>query len=144
MCHGGQVGRGFYYKREERNLYLRYAVFDVGNLTALVSSTNSLDSLTKLLSKPKPLLINRCCGFKVRKTKFQFIKSAGKSHFQISHDQGKTYCDYKVGSNKEIDLIFSNTNISNGEEFTFLISDFIEVMEPFFEITKVTDRFEFT
>tara|TARA_A100001011_G_C13839950_1_gene646491 strand:- start:178 stop:309 length:132 start_codon:yes stop_codon:yes gene_type:complete len=41
-----------------------------------------LEKIEKLLGKPKPLLINRCCGFKVLETEFQPTDpNFGKKHF---------------------------------------------------------------
>ena len=89
-------GRGFYYKNAAKKLYLRFAVFEKGNLTALVFSKHSLKKIKKLLSKPKPLWINCCFGFKVIATEFYFVdKSFCKEYLQVSYNQGRNYFDYK-------------------------------------------------
>ena len=140
---GGQEGRGFYYYDEKKNLYLRFAFFEVGNLTALVSSKHSLKKIKKLLSKPKPLLINRCCGFKVLETEFQSTdRGFGKQHFQISHDEGKTYFDYEKGSNKKIDSLFENASVNEREESDWIVIDFAEIFAPHFGITEVTNEYK--
>jgi len=141
--NGGKECWGFYHKNEKKNLYLRYSVLHIGNLTAFVSSNHSLEELIKLLSKPKPLWINRCCGFKVQQTKFQLISSIGKSNFQISHDKGKTYIDYEIGANKEIDNVFNNAKELESEENNFFVVDFAEILEPHFQIIKAKKNHNF-
>ena len=143
FAKGGQEGRGFYYESKKNNLYLRFAVFKTGNLTALVSSQHSLKKIKKLLSKSKPLLINRCCGFRVLETEFQPIDSDfGKQYFQISHDKGKTYFDYEKGFNKKIDSLFENADVSNKQESDWIVNDFAEIFEPHFGITEITNEYK--
>ena len=139
---GGQEGRGYYYKSKKINLYLRFAVFKKGNLTALVSSQHSLKKIKKILSKPKPLMINRCCAFKVLETKFQpNEQNYNKQYFQISHDKGKTYFDYEKGSNNKIDSLFKNIKVFEMKKLNWIMNDFAEIFEPYFEINEVTNQY---
>ncbi len=141
--NGGKEGRGFYYENKKKNLYLRFAFFKTGNLTTLVSSKHSLKKIRKLLSKPKPLLINRCCAFKVLEIEFQASdRNFGKQFYQISYDEGKTYYDYKNGSNKKIDAIFENADVYDREKSDWIIYDFAEILEPHFGITDVTSEYK--
>ena len=61
----GQEGVSFYYSDGKHKLYLRYARFQKGDVSALVSSKHSKEKLKKLLAKPKDLWIFHCCGFQV-------------------------------------------------------------------------------
>ena len=86
-------------------------------------------------------MINRCCGFRVLETEFQpSDKDLGKQHFQISHDKGKTYFDYEIGSNKKIDSFFENTDVRNIKESNWVANDFAEILEPHFGIIEVTNE----
>ena len=140
---GGQKGRGFYYGNENKNLYLRFSTFEIGNLIALVRSQHSFKKIKELLSKPKPLLINRCCGFNVLETVFRSIDGdLEKRHFQVSYDKGKSYFDYVKGSNKEIDSLFKNADVSKKRGSDWVINDFAEIFEPYFGITEVTKDYK--
>ena len=140
---GGQKGSGFYYGNEKKNFYLRFAIFEIDNLIALVRSQHSLKKIKELLSKPKPLLINRCCGFNVLEKKFRSTnEDLEKRHFQISYDKGKSYFDYVHGSNNEIDSLFKNADVSKKRESDWVINDFAEIFEPYFGITEVTKDYK--
>ena len=109
---------------------------------ALVSSKHSFKKIKKILNKPKPLFINRCCGFKVLDTKFRVTKQGVKSHFQISEDRGLTFIDYHLGKSKVIDSIFklaAKEVESLGSNWS--VCDFAEIFEPNFEIINVTKKF---
>lgn len=140
---GGQEGYGLYYKNKKTNFCLRFAVFKTGKLTALVSSRHSQKKIQKLLSKPKPLLINRCCGFKVLETDFKpSVHNCTKRWFQISHDNGKTYNDYKKGSNEKIDSLFHSADMHGSVESNWFLNDFAQIFKPHFGITEVTAEYK--
>ena len=140
---GGQECRGFYYKNENENLYFRFATFKTGNLIALVSSQHSSKKIKKLLSKPKPLLINRCCGFKVLETEFQSVaQDFSKHHFQISHNKGKTYFDYHKGAREDVDSLFENADVCCRQYSDWNVNDFAEILEPHFGIKEVTNEYK--
>ena len=140
---GGQKGLGFYYGNEKKNRYLRFAIFERGNLIALVRSQHSLKKIKQLLNKPKPLLINRCCGFNVLETKFRSTNGdLEKRHFQVSYDKGNSYFDYVKGSDNEIDSLFKNADVSKKKGSDWVINDFAEIFEPYFEITEVTKEYK--
>ena len=140
---GSQKGRGFYYGDEKKNLYLRFSIFEIGNLKALVGSQHSLKKIKELLNKPKPLLINRCCGFNVLETEFRSTnRDLEKRHFQISYDKGKSYFDYVKGFNNEIDFLFKNADVSKKKGSEWVANDLAEIFEPYFGITDVTKEYK--
>tara|TARA_E500000178_G_scaffold336711_1_gene375039 strand:+ start:27622 stop:28101 length:480 start_codon:yes stop_codon:yes gene_type:complete len=135
-------GRGFYYENFAKDIFLRFAVFEQGYLTAIVVSKYPFKKIKQLLSKQKPLKINRCCGFKVLESTFKTHKSQGKSHYQLSRDKGKTFHNYEIGSNKEIDSIFANATEQEDRNFDWFVNDFVEIFEPNFEIIEITKEYK--
>ena len=103
----GEEGSSFYYSDVKKQLYLRYARFQKGDVSALVSSKYSIEKLKTLLSKPKDLWIFHCCGFKVLDSYFNpwEIQGVDGSHHQYSND-GKSWKEYCLGAGGKADKLF--------------------------------------
>ena len=104
----GVEGTSFYYSNVQKNLHLRYARFQKGDVSALVSSKHSQKKLKALLGKPKDLWIFHCCGFKILDSYFNCweINTDKGSHYQWSHD-GKDWENYHLGTDRKIDSLFN-------------------------------------
>ena len=133
-------GSSFYYSDVKENLYLRYARFQKGNGSALVSSKHSKEKLKKLLAKPKDLWIFHCCGFTVLDSYFhcwetQEIKG---SHYQHSVDK-KNWKDYSMGDDEKIDGLFETHQHNSMEckNWTNRV-DFELILKPHFKIRDIT------
>ena len=136
----GQEGVSFYYSDAKQKLYLRYARFQKGDTSALVSSKNSKEKLGKLLAKPKDLWIFHCCGFQVldsyfNRWKMQEVKG---SHYQFSNDK-KNWKDYNLGDDEKIDKLFEMHELSKVqcENWTEKV-DYELILKPHFQIKDIT------
>ena len=136
----GQEGVSFYYSDGKQNLYLRYARFQEGDISALVSSKHSKEKLEKLLAKPKDLWIFHCCGFQVLDSYFNRwqMQEVRGSHYQHSTD-GKNWKDYSLGDNEKIDKLFEMHQFYRDQCKNW--SDKVDnelILKPHFEIRDIT------
>ena len=135
-------GKSFYYENKKRDLYLRYAKFRTGDLSALVSSKHSKEKLQNLLAKPKDLWLFHCCGFKVQDFYFRAWNSEGKgSYYQVGKG-GKDWSDYNIGTNAEIDTIFLDHQEKQGQRNWKNEVDFELVFNPNFRVLDITSIFD--
>ena len=136
----GQEGVSFYYSDLKQILYLRYARFQKGDVSALVSSKHSKEKLEKLLAKPKDLWIFHCCGFQVIDTFFNRweMKEIKGSHYQYSNDN-KNWKDYNLGDDEKIDKLFEmhQSDRSQCENWTEKV-DYELILKPQFQIRDIT------
>ena len=136
----GQEGVSFYYSDLKQILYLRYASFQKGDVSALVSSKHSKEKLEKLLAKPKDLWIFHCCGFQVIDTFFNRweMKEIKGSHYQYSNDN-KNWKDYNLGDDEKIDKLFEmhQSDRSQCENWTEKV-DYELILKPQFQIRDIT------
>ena len=136
----GQEGVSFYYSDLKQILYLRYARFQEGDVSALVSSKHSKEKLEKLLAKPKDLWIFHCCGFQVIDSFFNRweMKEIKGSHYQYSNDK-KNWTDYNLGDDEKIDKIFELHQFDREQCENW--SDEVDnelILKPHFEIRDIT------
>ena len=136
----GQEGVSFYYSDLKQILYLRYASFQKGDVSALVSSKHSKEKLEKLLAKPKDLWIFHCCGFQVIDSFFNRweMKEIKGSHYQYSNDN-KNWKDYNLGDDEKIDKLFEmhQSDRSQCENWTEKV-DYELILKPQFQIRDIT------
>ena len=136
----GREGVSFYYSDAKQKLYLRYARFQKGDTSALVSSKHSKEKLGKLLAKPKDLWIFHCCGFQVIDTFFNRweMKEIKGSHYQYSNDN-KNWKDYNLGDDEKIDKLFEmhQSDRSQCENWTEKV-DYELILKPQFQIRDIT------
>ena len=136
----GQEGVSFYYSDGKQKLYLRYARFQKGDVSVLVSSKHSKEKLKSLLAKPKDLWVFHCCGFQVLDSYFNRwqIQEVKGSHFQYSNDK-KNWKDYCLGDHEKIDKLFEmhQCDREQCENWTNEV-DYELILEPHFEIRDIT------
>tara|TARA_E500000178_G_C17002031_1_gene746184 strand:- start:1446 stop:2021 length:576 start_codon:yes stop_codon:yes gene_type:complete len=136
----GQEGVSFYYSDGKQKLYLRYARFQEGDISALVSSKHSKEKLEKLLAKPKDLWIFHCCGFQVLDSYFNRweMQEVRGSHYQHSTD-GKNWKDYSLGDNKKIDKLFEMHQFERDQCVSWTDAvDYELILKPHFQIRDIT------
>ncbi|MDA9689514.1 hypothetical protein N9V13_03765 [Betaproteobacteria bacterium] len=135
-----EEGVSFYYADVKHKLYLRYARFRKGDVSALVSSKHSKEKLKKLLAKPKDLWIFHCCGFKVLDSYFNRweMREVKGSHYQYSNDK-RNWKDYILGDDEKIDKIFEihQRDKQECENWTNKV-DYELIFKPHFEIRDIT------
>ena len=140
----GQEGVSFYYSDLKHNLYLRYARFQKGDVSTLVSSKHSKEKLKKLLAKPKDLWIFHCCGFKVLDSYFNRweTQETKGSHYQYSNDK-KNWKDYSMGDDEKIDNIFEMHQVDRNhcENWTEKV-DYELILKPHFLIRDITSIYQ--
>ena len=136
----GQEGVSFYYSDVKQKLYLRYARFQKGDVSALVSSKHPKEKLEKLLAKPKDLWIFHCCGFQVIDSYFNCweMHEIIGSHYQYSNDK-KNWKDYNLGDDEKIDKLFEmhQSDRSQCENWTEKV-DYELILKPQFQIRDIT------
>ena len=136
----GQEGVSFYYSDVKQKLYLRYARFQKGDVSTLVSSKHSKEKLKKLLAKPKDLWIFHCCGFQVLDSYFNRwqMQEVKGSHYQYSNDKktGKTivWVMMKKLINYLRCISLTETNVRIGLNEV----DYELILEPHFQIRDIT------
>ena len=136
----GMEGVSFYYSNVELALHLRYARFQKGDVSALVSSKHSEERIKTLLGKPKHLWIFHCCGFKVLDFYFNCweIPKGKGSHYQYSND-GNKWKDYRFGTSKEIDKLFKLHHKESQQGKDWINQrDYELILEPHFEVRDIT------
>ena len=136
----GQKGTSFYYEDINEKLYLRYACFQKGDVSVLVSSKHSEEKLKTLLAKPKDLWVFHCCGFKVLDSYFNNWESQKfkGSHYQYSKE-GRKWKDYSIGDNGKIDKLFETHEFDKHQcqNWTNEV-DYELILKPQFEIRDIT------
>ena len=136
----GYRGKSYYYHDNQSSLHLRYAIFMLGDVSALATSKYSIEKLKLLLSKPKDLWIFHCCGFKIIDSCFNcWDANAGTgSHFQVSMD-GENWKNYRHGADKRIDRLFLDhkKNGRNAENWLNEVDNEL-VLKPSFKIFDIT------
>ncbi len=140
----GQEGVSFYYSDGKQNLYLRYARFQEGDISALVSSKHSKEKLEKLLAKPKDLWIFHCCGFKVLDSYFNRweMQEVKGSHYQHSKD-GKNWEDYSLGDDKKIDKLFEMHQFEIDQRVSWTDAvDYELILKPHFQVKDITSIYK--
>ena len=140
----GQEGVSFYYSDGKQKLYLRYARFQEGDISALVSSKHSKEKLEKLLAKPKDLWIFHCCGFKVLDSYFNRweMEEVKGSHYQHSKD-GKNWKDYSLGDDKKIDKLFEMHQFRIDERVSWTDAiDYELILKPHFQVKDITSIYK--
>ncbi len=140
----GQEGVSFYYSDGKQNLYLRYARFQEGDISALVSSKHSKEKLEKLLAKPKDLWIFHCCGFKVLDSYFNRweMQEVKGSHYQHSKD-GKNWEDYSLGIDKKIDKLFEMHQFEIDQRVSWTDAvDYELILKPHFQVKDITSIYK--
>ena len=140
----GWEGVSFYYSDVKHKLYLRYARFQKGDVSALVSSKHSKEKLKKLLAKPKDLWIFHCCGFKVLDSYFNLWETheANGSHYQYSNDK-KNWKDYSLGNDEKIDNIFEMHQVDRDQRENW--SDEVDnelILKPHFQVKDITSIYK--
>ena len=140
----GREGVSFYYSDVKRKLYLRYARFQKGDVSALVSSKHSKEKLKKLLAKPKDLWIFHCCGFKVLDSYFNLWEThkASGSYYQYSNDK-KNWIDYCLGNDEKIDNIFEMHQVDRDQCENW--SDEVDnelILKPYFHVKDITSIYK--
>ena len=140
----GKEGVSFYYSDVKQKLYLRYARFREGNVSALVSSKHSKEKLKTLLAKPKDLWIFHCCGFQVLDSYFNRwqIQEVKGSHFQYSNDK-KNWIDYSLGNDEKIDNIFEMHQVDRDQCENW--SDEVDnelILKPHFQVKDITSIYK--
>ena len=136
----GEEGSSFYYSDVKNKFYLRYARFQKGDVSALVSSKHSREKLKTLLSKPKDLWIFHCCGFKVIDSYFNpwQIHRVDGSHYQHSND-GKNWKDYSLGDSGKADKLFEIHQYDRRQCKNWTDGvDYELILKPHFEIIDIT------
>ena len=140
----GQEGVSFYYSDGKQKLYLRYARFQEGDISALVSSKHSKEKLEKLLAKPKDLWIFHCCGFKVLDSYFNRweMEEVKGSHYQHSKD-GKNWKDYSLGDDKKIDKLFEMHQFEIDQRVSWTDAvDYELILKPYFQVKDITSIYK--
>ena len=140
----GQEGVSFYYSDGKQKLYLRYARFQEGDISALVSSKHSKEKLEKLLAKPKDLWIFHCCGFKVLDSYFNRweMEEVKGSHYQHSKD-GKNWKDYSLGDDKKIDKLFEMHQFEIDQRVSWTDAvDYELILKPHFQVKDITSIYK--
>ena len=140
----GREGVSFYYSDVKHKLYLRYARFQKGDVSALVSSKHSKEKLKKLLAKPKDLWIFHCCGFKVLDSYFNLWEThkASGSYYQYSNDK-KNWIDYSLGNDEKIDNIFEMHQVDGDQCENW--SDEVDnelILKPHFQVKDITSIYK--
>ena len=153
----GVEARSFYYENASKNLYLRYAIFPVGDTYAVVSSNMPKDKIYKSLEKDEDtgIWINHRKEFEVlQQYWFDCDKGFEMENCQVSKDN-KNWYDYKTGSDKQIDALFNEHFYDNDREYLSLWSeyDYELIIHPYsysaedlglLDITDVYDADEFS
>jgi hypothetical protein len=140
----GQEGVSFYYSDVKNNLYLRYARFLKGDVSALASSKHSKEKLKKLLAKPKNLWIFHCCGFRVLDSYFNRweMQEVKGSHYQHSKD-GKNWEDYSLGDDKKIDKLFEMHQFEIDQRVSWTDAvDYELILKPHFQVKDITSIYK--
>ena len=140
----GREGVSFYYSDVKHKLYLRYARFQKGDVSALVSSKHSKEKLKELLAKPKDLWIFHCCGFQVLDSYFNLweMREVNGSHYQYSNDK-KNWKDYSLGNDEKIDNIFWMHQFDRDQCENW--SDEVDselILKPYFQVKDITSIYK--